>query len=173
MSFLPRLLAPVIMMSMMCGTALPQSARPEGIPSPDDTWKLPNRDAMNANTVTVITAPAGGATAIFGSDIRGYSTMENSACLRSSAREPPIHMTRGATAPCARADPSGREVQRTRRHPQAARFAGHCGRYRGSIGCQRDIGSYTMRVDSRLESVGGTLPLVRQVESLFFCVVVY
>jgi hypothetical protein len=25
-----------------------------------------------------------------------------------------------------------------------------------------------MRVDSRLESVGGTLPLVRQVESLFF-----
>jgi TRAP-type uncharacterized transport system substrate-binding protein len=69
MSFLPRLLAPVIMMSMMCGTALPQSARPQGIPSPDDTWTLPNRDAMNANTVTVITAPAGGATAIFGSDM--------------------------------------------------------------------------------------------------------
>jgi predicted transposase YbfD/YdcC len=37
-----------------------------------------------------------------------------------------------------------------------------------AIGCQRDIGSYTMRVDSRLERVGGTLPLVRQVESLFF-----
>ena len=70
MSLLPRLLAPVIViMSMMCGTALPQSARPQGIPSPDDTWTLPNRDAMNANTVTVITAPAGGATAIFGSDM--------------------------------------------------------------------------------------------------------
>jgi TRAP-type uncharacterized transport system substrate-binding protein len=69
MSFLPRLLAPIIMMSMMCGTALPQSGRPEGLPSPDDTWTLPNRDAMNANTVTVITAPAGGATAIFGSDM--------------------------------------------------------------------------------------------------------
>ena len=70
MSLLPRLLAPVIViMSMMCGTALPQSARPQGIPSPDDTWALPNRDAMNANTVTVITAPAGGATAIFGSDM--------------------------------------------------------------------------------------------------------
>jgi len=54
---------------MMCGTALPQSSRPEGLPSPDDTWTLPNRDAMNANTVTVITAPAGGATAIFGSDM--------------------------------------------------------------------------------------------------------
>ena len=70
MSLLPRLLAPVIViMSMMCGTALPQSARPQGIPSPDDTWALPNRDAMNANTVTIITAPAGGATAIFGSDM--------------------------------------------------------------------------------------------------------
>ena len=69
MSFLPRLLAPVVAMSMMGGTALPQSARPPGIPSPDDTWTLPNSDAMNANTVTVITAPAGGATAIFGSDM--------------------------------------------------------------------------------------------------------
>src|ERR1700740_1197606 len=69
MSFLRQLLAPVVVMSMMCGTALPQSARPQGVPSPDDTWALPNRDAMNANTVTVITAPAGGATAIFGSDM--------------------------------------------------------------------------------------------------------
>ena len=39
------------------------------MPRPDDTWKLPNRDAMNANTVTVITAPAGGATSVFGSDM--------------------------------------------------------------------------------------------------------
>jgi TRAP-type uncharacterized transport system substrate-binding protein len=69
MSFLPRLLAPVVMISIMCGTAAPQSARPEGLPSPDDTWTVPNRDTMNANTVTVITAPAGGATAIFGSDM--------------------------------------------------------------------------------------------------------
>ena len=54
MSFLPRLLAPVLMtsmMCMMCGKATPQSTRPEGIPSPDDTWTLPNRDAMNANTL--------------------------------------------------------------------------------------------------------------------------
>ena len=46
-----------------------EAAPPEGMPSPDDTWKLPNRDAMNANTVTVITAPAGGATSVFGSDM--------------------------------------------------------------------------------------------------------
>ena len=63
MWFLPRLLAPVIMMMMMCGMAAPQAGRPEGIPSPDDTWTLPNRAGMNANTVTIITAPAGGATA--------------------------------------------------------------------------------------------------------------
>jgi TRAP-type uncharacterized transport system substrate-binding protein len=69
MSFLPRVLASVVMMSIMCGTAAPQSGRPEGLPSSDDTWTLPNHDAMNANTVTVITAPAGGATAIFGSDM--------------------------------------------------------------------------------------------------------
>jgi hypothetical protein len=34
--------------------------------------------------------------------------------------------------------------------------------------CQRDIGSHTTRVDSCFESLGGTLPLVRQVKSLFF-----
>jgi TRAP-type uncharacterized transport system substrate-binding protein len=42
---------------------------PPGLPGPDDVWKLPNRDAMNAGTVTVITAPAGGATSVFGSDM--------------------------------------------------------------------------------------------------------
>src|SRR5215469_1972744 len=69
MSVLLRLLAPVMLIIIVCGTALSQSARPEGVPSPDDAWTLPNRDTMNANTVTVITAPAGGATAIFGSDM--------------------------------------------------------------------------------------------------------
>jgi len=50
--------------------AAPQGGGPSpGVPRPDDTWKLPDRNAMNANTVTVITAPAGGATAIFGSDM--------------------------------------------------------------------------------------------------------
>ncbi len=42
---------------------------PPGVPGPNDVWKLPNHDAMNAGTVTVITAPAGGATSAFGSDM--------------------------------------------------------------------------------------------------------
>jgi len=49
--------------------AAQQAVPPPGMPRPEDTWNLPNRDAMNANTVTIITAPAGGATAIFGSDM--------------------------------------------------------------------------------------------------------
>jgi TRAP-type uncharacterized transport system substrate-binding protein len=49
--------------------ALPQAAPPAGVPGPDETWSMPSRDEMNANTVTIITAPAGGASAIFGSDI--------------------------------------------------------------------------------------------------------
>ena len=69
MRILPRLLVASIILSAMYGTAFPQAAPPAGMPGPDDTWKLPNRDDMNANTVTVITAPAGGATAIFGSDM--------------------------------------------------------------------------------------------------------
>jgi hypothetical protein len=55
--------------SLVPGMAVLRAAPPEGMPSPDDTWKLPTRDAMNANTVTVITAPAGGATSVFGSDM--------------------------------------------------------------------------------------------------------
>lgn len=42
---------------------------PPGVPGPNDVWKMPNREAMNAGTVTVITAPAGGATSVFGSDM--------------------------------------------------------------------------------------------------------
>jgi uncharacterized protein len=52
----------------LSATAWSQSP-PAGMPGPDDTWKLPDRDAMNANTVTIIAAPAGGATAIFASDM--------------------------------------------------------------------------------------------------------
>src|SRR5882724_11891615 len=36
---------------------------------PDETWSIPDRDRINEGTVTVITAPAGGATSIFGSDM--------------------------------------------------------------------------------------------------------
>jgi TRAP-type uncharacterized transport system substrate-binding protein len=46
-----------------------RAAPPAGLPSPDETWSMPSRDLMNNNTVTIITAPAGGASALFGSDI--------------------------------------------------------------------------------------------------------
>jgi uncharacterized protein len=42
---------------------------PPGVPGPNDVWKIPNREVMNAGTVTVITAPAGGTTSVFGSDM--------------------------------------------------------------------------------------------------------
>jgi TRAP-type uncharacterized transport system substrate-binding protein len=37
--------------------------------SPDETWSIPDRNRVNEGTVTVITAPAGGATSAFGSDM--------------------------------------------------------------------------------------------------------
>jgi uncharacterized protein len=42
---------------------------PTAIPGPNDVWKLPDRNRVNEGTVTVITAPAGGATSVFGSDM--------------------------------------------------------------------------------------------------------
>jgi TRAP-type uncharacterized transport system substrate-binding protein len=36
---------------------------------PDDVWAMPDRNLVNEGTVTVITAPAGGATSVFGSDM--------------------------------------------------------------------------------------------------------
>ncbi|MBV8840642.1 MAG: hypothetical protein JO000_29240 [Alphaproteobacteria bacterium] len=35
----------------------------------EDMWTIPNKDKINSGTVTIITAPAGGATSIFGSDL--------------------------------------------------------------------------------------------------------
>src|SRR5712691_9719474 len=47
----------------------PQPTPPaNALPGADDVWTIPNRDRINEGTVTVITAPAGGATAIFGAD---------------------------------------------------------------------------------------------------------
>jgi TRAP-type uncharacterized transport system substrate-binding protein len=56
-------------LSLIPIAAAPQAAPPGGVPGADEAWSMPNRDLMNANTVTIITAPAGGASAIFGSDI--------------------------------------------------------------------------------------------------------
>jgi TRAP-type uncharacterized transport system substrate-binding protein len=54
--------------SAVAQTASPPTARP-GAPDPDQTWTIPDRERVNDGTVTVITAPAGGATSIFGSDM--------------------------------------------------------------------------------------------------------
>jgi TRAP-type uncharacterized transport system substrate-binding protein len=59
----------ISVLSLIPVAAALHAAPPGGAPSPDETWSMPNRDVMNANTVTIITAPAGGASAIFGSDI--------------------------------------------------------------------------------------------------------
>jgi TRAP-type uncharacterized transport system substrate-binding protein len=47
-----------------------QAAEPNVIQNnPDETWTIPDRNRVNEGTVTVITAPAGGATSVFGSDM--------------------------------------------------------------------------------------------------------
>jgi TRAP-type uncharacterized transport system substrate-binding protein len=54
--------------SAVAQTVSPATARP-GAPDPEQTWTIPDRERINDGTVTVITAPAGGATSIFGSDM--------------------------------------------------------------------------------------------------------
>jgi TRAP-type uncharacterized transport system substrate-binding protein len=51
--------------------AMSQTAPRPGVPNakPDETWSMPDRNRVNEGTVTVITAPAGGATSVFGSDM--------------------------------------------------------------------------------------------------------
>jgi TRAP-type uncharacterized transport system substrate-binding protein len=68
MRFLITITIAVAAAGLLLQHAVAQSP-PLGVPGPNDTWKLPNREAMNAGTVTVITAPAGGATSVFGSDM--------------------------------------------------------------------------------------------------------
>ena len=50
---------------------LPRRTADPGIArnDPDAIWTIPDRDRINEGTVTVITAPAGGATSVFGSDM--------------------------------------------------------------------------------------------------------
>jgi len=47
----------------------PQQTPATALPGADDVWTIPDRDRINEGTVTVITAPAGGATSVFGSDM--------------------------------------------------------------------------------------------------------
>ncbi len=51
-------------------TAQPPSGKSEPVFTPLDTrWAFPNPDAVNAGTVTIITAPAGGAKSVFAADM--------------------------------------------------------------------------------------------------------
>jgi len=64
-------------MTIAAGSALTQTAStpartvsPPGIgESADDIWTIPNKERINEGTVTVTAAPAGGATALFASDL--------------------------------------------------------------------------------------------------------
>jgi TRAP-type uncharacterized transport system substrate-binding protein len=67
-----RFLAAITLAAVAGGLLLDKATAqdpPPGVPGPNDVWKIPNREVMNAGTVTVITAPAGGATSVFGSDM--------------------------------------------------------------------------------------------------------
>ncbi len=59
----------------MIASLLPAAAAAQNAPlrpiaaAGDNVWTIPDRDKVNAGTVTIITAPAGGATSVFGSDM--------------------------------------------------------------------------------------------------------
>ena len=51
-------------------------------------WTFPDPGAVNAGTVTIITAPAGGAKSVFAADMaRALASRISCACCRSSARD--------------------------------------------------------------------------------------
>ena len=49
--------------------AVPAATSGQPVFTPLTPWKFPNHDAVNAGTVTIITAPAGGAKSVFASDM--------------------------------------------------------------------------------------------------------
>src|ERR1700730_2071206 len=52
--------------------AVPQAPASQSAPpvfAPLTPWMFPKRDAVNPGTVTIVTAPAGGASVMFGSDM--------------------------------------------------------------------------------------------------------
>src|SRR6266478_4356040 len=49
--------------------AVPQTSLNAAGDQSNETWTIPDRNRINEGTVTVITAPVGGATAIFGTDL--------------------------------------------------------------------------------------------------------
>jgi hypothetical protein len=70
-------------------------------PAPLTPWTFPNRDANNAGTVTIVTAPAGGAMSIFGSDTRVESDVHPPPARKSA------QLSRAPARAAAPAKPSG------------------------------------------------------------------
>src|SRR5437660_899590 len=68
MTLITRRHAAGLMASLLPAAAAAQSAPIRSIAA-DEVWTIPDRDKLNAGTVTIITAPAGGATSVFGSDM--------------------------------------------------------------------------------------------------------
>jgi TRAP transporter TAXI family solute receptor len=70
MTLITRRHAAGMIASLMPAAAAAQSAPLRQIAATgENVWTIPDRDKVNAGTVTIITAPAGGATSIFGSDM--------------------------------------------------------------------------------------------------------
>ena len=68
--YIRHLIAVCFGMCALADIALSQTQRPSVAGNnPDETWSIPDRNRINEGTVTVITAPAGGATSVFGSDM--------------------------------------------------------------------------------------------------------
>src|SRR5437879_6855132 len=69
--YIQHLIAVCFGLCALADSALSQTAPRPSVAGngPDETWSIPDRNRINEGTVTVITAPAGGATSIFGSDM--------------------------------------------------------------------------------------------------------
>jgi len=69
--YIQHLIAVCFGLCALADSALSQTAPRPSVAGngPDETWSIPDRNRINEGTVTVITAPAGGATSVFGSDM--------------------------------------------------------------------------------------------------------
>ncbi len=66
------LIAVCLVLCALAGNAISQTAAASHCAQrrdPDETWSIPDRNRINEGTVTLIAAPAGGATSVFGSDM--------------------------------------------------------------------------------------------------------
>jgi len=69
--YIQHLIAVCFGLCALADSALSQTAPSPSVAGkgPDETWSIPDHNRINEGTVTVITAPAGGATSVFGSDM--------------------------------------------------------------------------------------------------------